>query len=75
MHLVEDLHRLDEGMVFIPECETEEMLTDCFSLSLQRSFDGPMINYEIVKDYVGRTEDDPVEVYRILKMMLTELIG
>lgn len=66
---------MDDDAVFIPECDTEAMLTDCFNISLQSSFNGPIVNYEIVKDYAGRSEDDPVEVYRLLKMMLSELSG
>jgi len=69
------LDRLDDDAVFIPECESEAMISDCFNMSIQRSFDGPVIDYEIVRDYVKRTDDDPVEVYRVLRVMLSKLNG
>lgn len=61
--------------MFIPECESEEMLIDCFTLSLKSGFKSPEINYEIVKDYATKIDDDPIEVYRIMRVMLFELNG
>lgn len=75
MDLSDKLSQLDDDAIFIPKCEFEQEVTDCFNISLSRSVNGFYADYVVVKDFAQSIEEDPIELYRWVRMMASEING